>query len=101
MGDISRNQRQGLHMAMDRPVSAGGQQNTIYGDIYCMSTRFKVRYGGLMRCCIKSLDDYEGDEAVGTVLHCKYCMSGMVVAPDGVWEWGEQTPSTTSSGGAA
>lgn len=42
-----------------------------------------------MRCCIKSLDDYEDDEAAGTVLHCKYCTSGMVVAPDGVWEWSE------------
>lgn len=51
----------------------------------------EVRIGGLMRCCLETLSQYqkaEGVEEIGQVLHCKWCKDGeMIVAPDGVWEW--------------
>jgi len=52
-----------------------------------------IRHGGLMRCCLLTLDDYlaaGGTEKSGTVLPCAYCRSSMIVAADGVWEWNRQ-----------
>ncbi len=53
--------------------------------------RYRVRPGGLMRCCLQTLDEHmdTATEAplIGTVLSCRFCSrSSMIVAPDGTWE---------------
>lgn len=51
----------------------------------------RVRQGGLMRCCIGTIDDSTEPTRVGTTLSCKYeppdRATTMVVALDGIWEW--------------
>jgi len=52
-------------------------------------TEFKVRHGGLMRCCLATLDEFmrvvrnvhEGDQLI-----CKGCGNAMVFKGD-AWEW--------------
>lgn len=54
--------------------------------------RLPLRQGGVMRCCIATLAEYEGidgagvEQSEGTVLPCKYCKSSLIVR-DGAWEW--------------
>ena len=43
--------------------------------------------GGLMRCCLATLDEATTlTETPGEVLHCLYCPSSMRLSPDG-WRW--------------
>ncbi len=58
--------------------------------------RYLVRHGGLMRCCLASIDeemqrridDEEGPKE-GDTLACKYCKAenGGMIFRDGAWEW--------------
>lgn len=51
--------------------------------------RKKLRIGGVLRCCVHSLDEYEQGDFVdteGTVMACKYCSSALIVR-GGMWEW--------------
>lgn len=52
--------------------------------------RLSLRIGGVMRCCIHTLDEVENVEGFvqdeGTVVPCKYCKSALWVR-DGAWEW--------------
>lgn len=46
-----------------------------------------VRIGGLLRCCLTTLDEAENlKEEEGETLHCKYCSSSMIFLND-AWEW--------------
>jgi len=51
---------------------------------------YRVRGGGLMRCCLRSLDELEMTAAEmpkeGEKLHCIYCSHDMIYR-DGAWEW--------------
>lgn len=47
-----------------------------------------VQIGGLFRCCIATLTDYDGPEAEGTVGPCRWCQTEMVVRDD-VWHFDE------------
>lgn len=51
---------------------------------------YRVRQGGLMRCCLLTLAEYElstqGNGRNG-VVHCAYCKDGQMRYRDGVWEW--------------
>ena len=52
----------------------------------------RIRHGGLMRCCIASIYEYEGPQEPGkTVIGCKYHADKdkpmARLADDGVWEW--------------
>lgn len=53
---------------------------------------YRVHPGGLMRCCLKSLDSAMAARAdppiEGETMHCQYCSdnSGMIFR-DGAWEW--------------
>lgn len=52
-------------------------------------TRKPLHTGGVLRCCILSLDQHEqagGASDEGTVLPCRYCKSALHVK-DGVWRW--------------
>jgi hypothetical protein len=56
-----------------------------------MSER-QARVGGLLRCCLASIGEYEGEEVPGeTVIGCKYHADKNEpqarLAADGVWEW--------------
>jgi hypothetical protein len=56
-----------------------------------MSQR-QVRIGGVLRCCMASVGEYEGPEVPGeTVIGCKYHKDQnepvMRLAADGIWEW--------------
>jgi hypothetical protein len=48
--------------------------------------RLPIRHGGLMRCCLLTLDTYEGPETEGAVLRCKSCSDSMIVM-NGCWIW--------------
>jgi len=54
-----------------------------------MST-YKVRHGGLMRCCLASLQERMAtcapDPKEGEQEKCKYCNNWMVFVGD-AWEW--------------
>lgn len=50
-----------------------------------------IHIGGLFRCCIATLTDYDGPEAEGTVVSCRWCQTEMVVR-DGVWHFDERAP---------
>jgi hypothetical protein len=48
--------------------------------------------GGLMRCCVQSVDEWvkENPKAIvpaGTQLECRYCRNPMVVDEKGVIHW--------------
>lgn len=45
-----------------------------------------VRQGGLMRCCLATIDNSTEPASEGKVKHCLYCSSS-VVLKDGAWEW--------------
>ena len=48
---------------------------------------YKIAMGGLMRCCVATLDE-RCDEPVpeGGAIPCRWC-SSRVVLKDGVWQW--------------
>lgn len=51
--------------------------------------RLPLAIGGVMRCCIATLDAHEtagGAQAEGTVLPCRYCKSALHVQGN-VWRW--------------
>lgn len=48
--------------------------------------KLPLRIGGVMRCCIETLDTTPVIENEGDVLPCKYCSSSLRVR-DGAWEW--------------
>lgn len=58
-----------------------------------MKDIYKVRQGGLMRCCLLSLDDAmvaaKAPPREGDALKCKYCGSP-VVFRNGAWEWADR-----------
>lgn len=43
--------------------------------------------GGLMRCCLKSLEDFDDSQSeVNQLVPCKWCDSYMILTKRG-WEW--------------
>lgn len=62
-----------------------------------MTKSYKVRHGGLMRCCLHSLEDAmvkaEKPPQEGDTLKCAYCSDewGMVFR-DGAWQWAAPKP---------
>jgi hypothetical protein len=51
-----------------------------------VSGALPLRIGGVMRCCILTLSQYDGPEDEGTILACRYCHDRLRVR-DGAWEW--------------
>jgi hypothetical protein len=49
-------------------------------------SREPVRIGGLMRCCLETIREYDKPGVEGDIVNCKYCSSSMRFR-DGVWEW--------------
>ncbi len=47
-----------------------------------------IRIGGLMRCCIATIENAEIKKAPkeGDIMECQYC-SDQMVWKDGAWEW--------------
>jgi hypothetical protein len=58
-----------------------------------MTENYKVRPGGLMRCCLATIRERmptcADDPVEGEKLHCDYCgsTSGGMIFRDGAWEW--------------
>lgn len=56
---------------------------------------YTVHQGGLMRCCLASLDDYQvekpddKEDVEGDVVPCKHCSSS-VIFRDGAWRWNRE-----------
>ncbi len=48
-----------------------------------------VKQGGLLRCCLNTLDSYHGYEAEGTTKLCNFCPTRMMVK-DGAWVWDKE-----------
>ena len=65
--------------------------------------------GGLMRCCIATLDDHGENEereadVEGSVLPCKYCTSAMILKTDEhpsgfAWHWFKEYEDAKKAGG--
>ena len=49
-----------------------------------MSSDYKVHIGGLMRCCLLTLDEIDGK---GETADCRYCNNPMAKDETGVWRW--------------
>lgn len=54
--------------------------------------QYRVHHGGLMRCCLASLDEAMAARteppAEGETLHCKYHDdNGGMIFRNGAWEW--------------
>lgn len=52
----------------------------------------QVRIGGLMRCCLQTLNEFYPDGPAkkaqeGQRLHCRFCRTGEMVFRDGAWQW--------------
>lgn len=58
-----------------------------------MREPYQVRHGGLMRCCLHSLDCAMVAAIVapkeGDLFRCEFCDSGMAFR-SGAWEWDHQ-----------
>jgi hypothetical protein len=58
--------------------------------------KYRVRQGGLMRCCLLSLDDAmvvaPEPPNPGDRLKCKWCPSHMIFR-DGAWQWDQDYAS--------
>ena len=46
-----------------------------------------IDQGGLYRCCVKTLEEYIGNEDEGTIIKCQYCREGQMWVHLGVWKW--------------
>jgi len=55
-----------------------------------------LRIGGVMRCCIETLNTTPVSENDGDVLPCRYCKSQLRVR-DGAWEWDAEAYPKKSS----
>lgn len=67
-----------------------------------MKDSYRVRHGGLLRCCLQSLDDAmvatETPPKDGDTVKCQYCSDeyGMVFR-DGAWQWAAPPIHTRST----
>lgn len=55
-----------------------------------MADEYMVHHGGLMRCCLASLDRQMlmgGNKPDETRLRCEYCNNPMLRDNNGVWRW--------------
>jgi len=53
---------------------------------------YSFKHGGLMRCCLLSLDDYYVEhpdflDKEGDTIKCKWCSGDGMILKDGYWEW--------------
>lgn len=51
-----------------------------------------IRYGGLMRCCLKTYDEIappRGMAREGDTMACSWCSASMRLR-DGAWEWNHE-----------
>jgi len=59
-----------------------------------MKDAYHVRHGGLMRCCLASLDEAmvaaEHPPKEGDLLQCKYHDGEGMRFRDGAWEWAHE-----------
>lgn len=64
-----------------------------------MKDKYRVKHGGLMRCCLLTLDDAmvaaEHPPAEGDTLKCTYCTDpkGMIFS-GGAWQWNKPSANT-------
>lgn len=59
-----------------------------------MKEQYRVRHGGLMRCCLQSLDDAMAaapePPKEGDTLHCRFHDdNGGMIFRGGAWEWNQ------------
>ena len=65
-----------------------------------MTTK-SIAIGGLLRCCILSLQEYTGPEEEGQTLVCTYCRAPLILRGDR-WHWdmdrekSQPTPTPTT-----
>jgi len=56
-----------------------------------MNQVYKVRHGGLMRCCLatlwKTMDEAQEPPKEGDKLRCDWCRDNFMIFKDGAWEW--------------
>ena len=48
-----------------------------------------IYIGGLMRCCIQTIREYDGPESEGLAIPCKFHedASKVIVIKNGAWQW--------------
>lgn len=47
----------------------------------------RIRIGGLMRCCLKTIEEAETKNVEGETLACRWCSGDGMVYRNGAWEW--------------
>jgi hypothetical protein len=56
-----------------------------------------IRIGGLLRCCIASIQKSVRPSEPGTYLDCQWCKGEMVVDEGGAWRWVRPSERTQES----
>jgi hypothetical protein len=48
----------------------------------------RIRIGGLLRCCLKTIEDSTVLQHIeGEKVECRWCSQGRMRFRDGAWEW--------------
>jgi len=80
----------GIVVTLDQPLSLNpGDMLRIERIAAPHKRRLPARIGGLMQCCMATLDEALLTENEGDTLHCRYCTSQMRVR-NGAWEWDQK-----------
>lgn len=65
-----------------------------------MTARYEVFLGGLLRCCLATLEETMATRATlpvdGEKLRCRYCKNGMIFSAS-AWRW-DQPPNDVYTG---
>lgn len=48
--------------------------------------RLPLAIGGVMRCCLETLNSTKVNEVEGEIVKCKYCSSSLILE-NGIWRW--------------
>lgn len=84
----------GFLVTFEKPVTFHAGDQLLMESVHSANTdahprRLPLRIGGVMRCCIATLDDALVTENEGDTLDCRHCSSRLRVR-DGAWEWDQE-----------
>ena len=55
--------------------------------------KLPLMIGGVMRCCVESLNSALVNETEGEIVKCKYCKSSLILK-NKVWQWNREGKDT-------
>jgi hypothetical protein len=60
--------------------------------------KYEIEHGGLMRCCISSIDNAEKEGKTAKSMRCKFCKNPMLKDADNTWRWDKEQCMKDSQG---